>query len=72
MVEITELGESVLREVAQPIADPTSAQTRLLVDQMVKALKKERGIGIAAPQIGVSQQVFIVAPTQKINPPYLI
>ena len=70
MVEITELGEPVLREIAEPIADPTSAQTRLLVDQMVKALKKERGIGIAAPQIGVSQQVFIVAPSQKINPPY--
>jgi peptide deformylase len=70
MIEISELGEPVLREPAQPILDPTSAQTRVLVDQMVNALKRERGIGIAAPQIGVSQQAFIVAPNQKINPPY--
>ena len=54
---------------AKQIQTIANRHTGIGCDQ-VKALKKERGIGIAAPQIGVSQQIFIVAPNQKITPPY--
>ena len=70
MVGIVELGDPVLRKTAQPIKDPTAPSVRMIVDQMIRVLKKERGIGIAAPQIGVSEQLFIVAPNQKLASPY--
>jgi peptide deformylase len=70
MSYIVELGDPVLRKPARPVVDVTSNETKLIIEKMVVTLKKERGIGIAAPQIGVDQQVFIVAPNQKLVAPY--
>ena len=69
MSYIVELGEPILREKTQPVLDPVAIETKMIIEQMVKTLKQEKG-GIAAPQIGIAQQIFIVAPNQKVQSPY--
>lgn len=70
MNHVVELGDPCLRAPATPVLDPCSPDTLRIIQQMVVALKGHRGIGIAAPQIGISKQLFIVAPHQSIAHPY--
>jgi len=49
----------VLRQKAQPVASVDSA-VRDLIAALFDAMYRERGIGLAAPQVGVSQRVFVV------------
>jgi peptide deformylase len=79
---ICQLGNPLLREIAEPIADVSDRQIQNLIDQMLVTLIEGRGVGIAAPQIGRSLQVVIIAsypneryphapemkPTAMINP----
>jgi peptide deformylase len=69
MNSIIELGHKTLRKKASPVADVFSPEIASLIDHMVEELQKKKGIGIAAPQIGVSKQVFIVAP-EGLSAPY--
>jgi len=56
--DIVRLGHPVLRTTARPVPRPT-AETRRLVDRMKAAMQAERGIGLAAPQVGVDERVII-------------
>ncbi|OGG43045.1 peptide deformylase [Candidatus Kaiserbacteria bacterium RIFCSPHIGHO2_01_FULL_48_10] len=62
MSEIVQKENKVLRKIAEPVADAVSAVTKTAIKKMAEALFKEPdGIGIAAPQIGISQKIFLVA-----------
>jgi len=52
-------GNSVLREVAKPI-DNDYPNLKELVSNMFETLQKADGVGLAAPQIGLSIRVFII------------
>ncbi len=52
-------GAAALRAPALPVAAVT-AEIQLLVDEMVAVMYAERGVGLAAPQIGVSLRLFVV------------
>ena len=67
---MVELGDPVLRQTATPVEDVFSSETQAIIDKMKQELHAQRGIGIAAPQIGESKQIFIVAPHQELKPPY--
>ena len=69
MSHVVQLGDPLLRQSTQLINDPLSPKTKAMIDQMVMTLK-EKGIGIAGPQVGFDQQIFIVAPNQVIKAPY--
>jgi peptide deformylase len=56
---IVRLGAPVLREPAREI-DAITPEIDALVDDMIAAMYAERGIGLAAPQIGVSLRAFVV------------
>jgi peptide deformylase len=58
---IAQLGNPVLRQQAQAISELSSQATRQLVMDLIATAKKAGGVGIAAPQIGVSLQLFIMA-----------
>jgi peptide deformylase len=51
--------EVVLRQKAQPIAS-IDDDLQLLIDDMIETMYAAPGIGLAAPQIGVSLQLFVV------------
>jgi peptide deformylase len=52
-------GNSVLSSVAKPIT-PEYPELPTLLDDMFKTLTKSGGVGLAAPQIGLSIQLFIL------------
>jgi peptide deformylase len=55
---IVKYPAEVLRQTAKPVEKPTAA-TRELVERMKSAMIEARGVGLAAPQMGVSERVII-------------
>ena len=68
---IRTFGDPVLRTVAEPIDEITSAIERL-VDDMFETMYEAPGVGLAAPQIGISKAIFVAdigdGPFVMINP----
>ncbi len=57
--EIKTFPEEVLRKKAQPV-DVFDEDLVSLVDDMVETMRVAPGVGLAAPQIGVSKRVIVV------------
>jgi len=57
--EIIYLPDAVLRRKARPIQD-FGQDLQTLIDDMVETLRDAPGVGLAAPQVGVSQRVIVV------------
>ncbi|WP_106127296.1 peptide deformylase [Pseudosporangium ferrugineum] len=55
------IGDPVLRRKAEPVAD-FDAELQNLVRDLRETLADRRGAGLAAPQLGVSRRVFVIAP----------
>ena len=56
---ILRLGDSILTAPAQPVAAIT-AEIETLIDDMIETMYAAPGIGLAAPQVGVSLRIFVV------------
>jgi len=52
-------GDPVLRAVGEPVRE-FGAPLRTLGDAMLRAMKAAKGIGLAAPQVGLSLQLFVM------------
>jgi peptide deformylase len=52
------LGDPILRRRAEPIRAITD-EVRRLADDMYETMYAARGIGLAAPQVGVAQRLFV-------------
>ncbi len=50
---------SVLRKPAIPIKEITAGTLRLL-DDMIETMRHHHGVGLAAPQVGISKQVVVI------------
>lgn len=57
--KVVEIGDEVLREKAKPVKEVTSNIIKLL-DNMADTMYAAKGVGLAAPQIGVSKRVIVV------------
>ncbi|HON14199.1 MAG TPA: peptide deformylase [Treponema sp.] len=71
-MEIITLGNEVLRQKALPIQD-IDAQVKVLAQEMIETMHRGRGIGLAGPQVGLLQRIFVVqidgdSPRVFINP----
>lgn len=55
---IRKYGADVLRKKSLPVED-ISEKTFKLIQNLEETLKKVKGVGLAAPQIGILQRVFI-------------
>lgn len=58
-LEIKKAGDPVLREKCQPI-DTFDRKLRLLLNNMADTMYKADGVGLAAPQIGLSIAVVVI------------
>jgi peptide deformylase len=58
---VVKIPADVLRAVAAPVPKITK-KTQFLIDDMVRIMKKASGIGLAAPQVGVSSRLIVIAP----------
>jgi peptide deformylase len=71
-MEILTLGNDTLRQKAVPILD-MNGETKAFALEMIEAMRAGKGIGLAAPQVGVLSRVFVVqidgdVPRVFINP----
>ncbi|WP_088187633.1 peptide deformylase [Desulfosporosinus sp. FKA] len=57
--QIVEIGADILREKAKEVKEINPSITKLL-DNMVDTMIAADGVGLAAPQIGVSKRVVVV------------
>jgi peptide deformylase len=65
-LSITKYGNDVLRKSAEPVEE-INDEIKQIVADMLEAMYKFEGVGIAAPQIGISKRIIIVD-TEPSNP----
>ena len=71
-MEILRLGNELLHQKAQPVKQIGPEQQKIAAD-LLKALHDGKGIGLAGPQIGIMERIFVIhieggAPHVFINP----
>ncbi len=66
--EIIQLGNPTLRKSARKVTNIRDPKIQSLIDDLLKLVTEVNGVGIAAPQIGKSYRIFIVA--SHPNPRY--
>jgi peptide deformylase len=59
VLEIRRAGDKVLKEQAEPVAKIDRRIKRLL-DDMAQTMYKAEGVGLAAPQVGVSLRMIVI------------
>jgi len=59
ILEINEYGEPVLREKALPVKEVTPEILNIIKD-MAETMYADSGVGLAAPQVGVSKRIIII------------
>lgn len=57
--QIRIIGDTVLRERAKPVAQVTDEHRRIL-SEMARLMYAAQGIGLAAPQVGISESLMVV------------
>ena len=61
ILEIKHVGDEILRQTAEPIdLDIEFDKIAVLVRDMIETVKDKKGVGLAAPQVGVSKRVIVV------------
>ena len=65
--EILKMGNPLLREVAEDfsVEEIKNSETQLLLEDMWHSLAAAGGIGLAAPQIGISKQLAVIKLTEE-------
>ena len=58
---ILQLGHPILRTKAKIVDDINAPTIQTLIDQMLKMVTEVQGMGLAAPQISRSLQIFVMA-----------
>lgn len=75
-LEMRLCGDLVLREKCDPVIEITS-EIQKTMDEMVKIMDAERGVGLAAPQVGILQRFLIMTNVDEkqvfkmINPKFI-
>jgi peptide deformylase len=64
--KIRKIGDPVLREIASKV-DKIDSGIKDIVKDMVDTMKEEGGVGLAAPQIGISKRIIIVRNGERIE-----
>lgn len=59
--EIRKFGDPVLRLKVQPVRD-FNAETASILEDMAETMEQYRGVGLAAPQIGLNLAIVVIRP----------
>src|SRR5690606_7768172 len=65
------LGDPVLRQKAEPVTE-LDGELRRLMDDMMATMYAADGVGLAAPQVGVSRRVIVVDIRERNTPPFAL
>ena len=69
LLQIAELGHPVLRKKALPVLDVQDNNIQQLIDNLMATVVEVNGVGIAAPQVYESYQIFIIASYPNLRYP---
>jgi len=58
--KILKYGEPVLEQAADPVNDFDSPDLKQLIDDMFETMYAAKGVGLAAPQIGVGKRLTVI------------
>ena len=58
ILEIRKFGDPALRQKTSPIDKVSDLHTRLIAD-MLETMRAAPGVGLAGPQVGVLDQIFV-------------
>lgn len=68
LLPVIQLGNPILRQKALMIEDIKDERIQKLIDDLMATVAQANGVGIAAPQVGEKDRLFIVA--SRPNPRY--
>jgi peptide deformylase len=66
VLEILEVPDPRLRDVAQPIA-AVDDDIRALADDMLETMYAAHGIGLAATQLGIDKRILVIDLQERVN-----
>ncbi len=58
--KIVKYGEPVLEKPAKPVTQFGTRELQTIVDDMFETMYAAKGVGLAAPQIGLSQRISVI------------
>src|SRR6266550_3926524 len=64
---IVRFGNAVLEKPADPVTE-FGAELKKLVEDMFESMYEAKGVGLAAPQIGISKRLAVIDITFKEDP----
>ncbi|MBD1915417.1 MULTISPECIES: peptide deformylase [Cyanophyceae] len=64
------LGNPVLRQIAQPVVAVDDGAVQQLIDQLLVTVRNANGVGIAAPQLGHSLRILVIASRPNLRYPH--
>ena len=59
LLKIARMGHPILRQVADPVADPTATEIRRIAADMIETMHDAPGIGLAGPQVHLSLRIIV-------------
>lgn len=65
--KITQAGNPILRRKAKPVTDINSSKTKKIIKNLIDTMRESVLVGISAPQIGQSFQIFVTEIRETIN-----
>lgn len=68
VLRIVKYGDPVLETKAKPVTQFGTSELRQLVDDMFETMYANKGIGLAAPQVAVSQRLTVIDPSAGEDP----
>jgi len=66
LLPIMTYGAAVLRKVAQPVSD-IDQELQRLIDDMAETMFSAPGVGLAAPQVGVSSRIVVITSLEDLE-----
>lgn len=68
VLKIRKYGDPVLETPCDPITEFGTDELRQLVDNMFETMYANKGVGLAAPQVGVSKRLTVIDPSAGEDP----
>ncbi|MFC1638284.1 peptide deformylase [Patescibacteria group bacterium] len=59
-MKILKYPNEILKKEAKKVKDPQSEETQNLIKEMVQTMRSNNGLGLAAPQVGVSLKLCVI------------
>ena len=70
-MKIVHQPDIFLREPTSEVKLPLSPEDQVIIDQMIDTMNKNKGIGLAANQVGYARRIFVMDTSNDRNSPQI-